>query len=122
MSIQVSIVRVTTTGSAGSASGNADSAEIAGKVLGIFLDYHASAPATTDVTIKATSPADYNILVVSNNATDGYYTPRAKPVDNANVAITNAHDEFAVAGKVNVAVAQADALTDCVVAYIFWEK
>jgi len=44
--------------------------------------------------------------------------PRAKPVDNANAAITNAHSKFACHQKLNVAVAQANALTACVTAYI----
>ena len=59
-----------------------------------------------------------NVLVVSNANTDALFHPRAKPVDNANVAITNAHDRFACHQKLNVAVAQADALTDAVTAYI----
>ena len=120
MSIKVESVRVTTTGEDAAATGNADSKPIRGEVLGIFLDYHASTPATADVTIKAVDPADYNLLVVNNNTTDGYYAPRAKPVDNANSAITNAHAPFAVNGKVNVALAGGNALTDAVVAYIYY--
>ena len=54
----------------------------------------------------------------TNAATDGLFTPRAKPVDNANAAITNAHDKFPLNGPLRVAVAQCDQLTDAVVAYI----
>ncbi len=110
-------VTVTTTGSAGAAIGNTDSEVLTGLLLDVFLDYNASAPGTTDVTVSYKTRGG-NVLVVSNNATDGLYHPRAKPVDNANGAITNAHDRFALNGKLNVAVAQADALTACVVAYI----
>lgn len=112
------VVAVTTTGVAGSASGNGDTDDILhGEIEDIFLDYHASAPGTTDVTISFKDRGG-NVLVVSNNATDGLYHPRAKPVDNANAAITNAHGKFVAHQKLNVAVAQADALTACVTAYI----
>jgi hypothetical protein len=117
--IRVTKVAITTTGVAGSATGNADSEPIRGEILGVFLKY-TTQPGTADVTIKATSPADYNLLVVTNGNTDGYIALRAKPVDNANTAITNAHAPFAVAGKVNVAVAQGDAATDALIAHIFW--
>ena len=119
MTVRVMKVAVTTAGTAGTATGNTDSDVINGEILGIFLRY-TTQPATTDVTIKATSPADYNILVVTNANTDGRFAPRAKPVDNANVAITNAHAPFPVAGKVNVAVAQGDAVTNALVAHIYW--
>lgn len=114
-----SVVKVTTTGSAGSASGNADSEVINGWIENIFLDFHASAPATTDTTI-AYKTRGGNILAVTNSATDALFHPRAKAVDNANAAITDSHDRFAVNDKVNVALAQCDALTDAVTAYILW--
>jgi len=86
-------------------------------LLDVYLDYHGSAPATTDVTI-AFGTRGGNLLVVTDNKTDGLYHPRAKPVDNANGAITNAHDKFGLNDGVTVSVAGADALTDCVVAYL----
>lgn len=117
-------VTVTTTGSAGSAAGAADSEIINGLLLDIYLDFHASAPNTTDTTIKySTSGPDMgNILVVTNSNTDALIAPRQKPVDNANAAITNAHAMFPVNGKINVALAQSDALTGAVVAYIRYLK
>jgi hypothetical protein len=110
-------VSVTTTGSAGSASGSATTAALEGLLLDIYLDYDASAPATTDVTIAYADRAS-NILVVSDNATDGLYAPRVKPVDNANAAITNAFDYFPLNGRLTVSVAQSNALAPCVTAYI----
>lgn len=112
------IVRITTTGSDGSATGNASSQKVRGFLLDIYLDYHASAPATTDVTVSHESPSKGNLLVVADNATDGLYAPRAKPVDNANAAITNAHDKFPLNGQVKITVAGCNALTNAVVAYI----
>jgi hypothetical protein len=119
MQICEEIIKVTTAGGAGVAAGNASLLrKIKGFLLDIFLDYNAAAPATTDVTITQVDRPGGNLLVVSNNATDGLYTPRTKPVDNANAPITNAFDKFPINGTINVAVAQCDALTDAVVAYI----
>ena len=117
MEIITERIAVTTTGTAGAATGSGVSKAINGWIVDVFLDYHASAPATTDVTIAYTSRGG-NILVVSNNATDGLYHPRAKAVDNANTAITNAHDYFYISDTVTVSVAGSDALTGAVVAYI----
>jgi hypothetical protein len=112
------VVRVTTTGSAGSASGNADSPAMMGFLLDIYLDYHASAASTTDATIAFAAPARGNIAVVTDNKTDILIAPRMKLVDNAGAAITNSNDKFPLNGKINVALAQCDALTDAVVATI----
>lgn len=122
MTIRQEIVKVTTTGSAGSATGTSRSQALHGELMDIYIDYHASAPgATTDVTI-AFGERGGNILVVSNSATDALFHPRAKPVDNANAAITNAFDRFALNGTVTVSVAQSDALTDCVVVYLRYKR
>lgn len=115
--IQTVVVNVTTTGSAGSASGSTTTEALFGELIDIYLDYHASTPATADVTISF-APRGGNILVVSNNATDGLYAPRNTLVNNANSAITNSHERFVLSGPVTVALAQGDALTNAVVAYI----
>lgn len=116
-SISTYIVPVTTTGSAGSATGSADTPLLTGELLDVYLDFHASAPATTDTTI-AFSTRGGNVLAVANSATDGMFHPRCKPVDNANAAITNAHDKFFLNDKLTVSLAQCDALTAAVTAYI----
>ena len=110
------IVRVTTTGVAGSAAGSAKSAAMNGELLDIYVDFHASAPATTDTTI--TLERGGNVWAISNSVTDVFVAPRVKPVDNANAAITNAHDRFALNGALTVTLAECDALTDAVVVYI----
>lgn len=118
--ICVERVAVTTTGSAGSASGSTNSNPLNGQLMAIYLDFHASAPgATTDTTI-AYAARGGNILAVSNSATDAMFHPRAAPVNNANTAITNAHDRFPLCGELTVSIAQSNALTDCVVAYIWY--
>jgi hypothetical protein len=113
-------VAVTTTGSAGSATGSGTISFLkGGHIEYVYLDFHASSPATTDTTIAyAATPPGGNILVVTNSATDALFWPRAKPVDNANAAITNAFVHFPASGNVTVSLAQCDALTAAVTAYI----
>lgn len=112
MRVETEIIAVTTTGTAGSATGTANSRVINGLLLDVYLDYHASAPATTDVTIEYAEGDD--ILLVSNSATDARIAPRQKPVDNANAAITNGNDKFPLAGEITVSVAQSNALAPAV--------
>ena len=114
-------VAVTTTGTDGAATGSGNSLAINGWLQDVYLDYHTSAPATTDVTI-AYKQRGGNLLVVTDSKTDGLYAPRVKPVDNANGAITNAHARFAVNQALTVSVAGSNALTGCVTAYITYEK
>lgn len=118
MAMRVIPVAVTTTGAAGSASGNATSEPLRGELKAIYLDFHASAPATSDTTVSYATVGG-TILAVTNSATDAMFAPRMKPVDNANAAITNAHDEFPLADKITVAVAQCDALAPALTAYLF---
>lgn len=118
------VIKVTTAGSAGSATGSGVSSEvIRGKVWGVYLNFHASAPGTTDTTVKTTGngPPSYNIVVATDTATDAMLNPAAKPVDNANTAITNSHRPFPICDTITVSVAQCDALTDAVVAHVLWE-
>ena len=117
MPIDVFTINVTTTGTAGAATGSTTSGLIQGAILDVYLNFHASAPATTDTTIALASPGG-NVLVVSNSATDALIAPRAKCVDNANAAITNSFDYFYVNGSLTVSLAQSDALTDALVATV----
>lgn len=122
MSVRSTVVRVTTTGSAGSASGTGVTDHvISGYFLGANINFHASTPATTDTTIRTTTAPTYNLLAVSNSATDAFIQVAGKPVDNANTAITNAHAPIPVNDRITVALAQADALTDAVVVELFWD-
>lgn len=122
--IRKETLRVTTTGSAGSASGSATTpSAITGEILGVLLNY-TSQPATTDVTLATAGegggPA-LTLLTVANANTDGYFAPRAKPVDNANVAITNAHVPFVVSDKITIDVAQGDAVANALTVTIFYD-
>jgi hypothetical protein len=120
MAIREYSVAVTTTGSAASATGSGTiQFEKGGLIEYIYLDFHASAPATTDTTIAyAATPPGGNILAKANSATDALFFPAAGVVDNAASAITGAHRQFPARGSVTVSVAGSDALTACVTAYI----
>jgi hypothetical protein len=111
-------IPVTTTGTAGSATGTATSSEVVmGYLVDVFLDFHASAPATTDTTIAfATRGGD--ILVATNTNTDTLFHPRVKTVDNTGAAITNSHDRVLLNQPITVSVAGCDALTNAVTAYV----
>ncbi len=118
MSGQTVSASVTTTGSAGSATGSASLVLPPGWVEWIYYDFHASAPATTDVTIAyADTPPGGNIHATSNTATDALVFPRASCVNAANSAITNSYTRFPAGEAVTISVAQADALTGCVTVY-----
>lgn len=107
MAIEQEIVTVTTTGSAGSASGAGATPGMSGFLLDIYLDYTGQ-PATTDVTIAYDEPDSGNILVVSNNATDGLYAPRKQVCDAAGAAVAGAYDLLPLNGKLSIAVDQGD--------------
>lgn len=111
------VVKVTTTGVAGSASGNTDSDMIAGYLEDVYIDFHGSAPATTDVTISFKGRGG-NVLATTNTVTDAFFAPRRTVVDNTNSPILNAYDKYAIWDKLNISVAQSDALTDAVTVYI----
>lgn len=120
-------VAVATTGSAGSATGSSDSIPVNGKLHAVYLDYHASAPGgTTDVTISLKSDPGATLLTVTDNATDGWYFPRQQVCDESGTGLTydgtrKVSEPYPVADALTVAVAQSDALTDCVVAYLWIE-
>lgn len=114
-------ISVTTTGSAGSATGESSSARIRGLFYKIKLDYHASAPATTDVVIT-TEDDDGNtidtILTITNNEVDATYSPTTPTHDNVGALTGDRVLQDIPLGTIKVAVSGCDALTDAVVATI----
>jgi hypothetical protein len=104
-------IKITTTGSAGSAAGSAESVPIQGFLLDVYLDYHASSPGTTDLTV--TDPTFGTIFTLSNCNTDGWYAPRKQTSDGTGVA-TGMYDLIPINAALTFALAQADALTDCI--------
>ena len=120
MGIEKHTLKITTTGSAGSASGSAALAVPLAELLAIHLNYHASAPVTTDVTVKSPgNPATVTHLTVSNNKTDGWYHPKTQDMDATGAAITGSHSHPLIHNNLTIDVAQADALADAVEATIY---
>lgn len=110
-------LKVTTAGDAGSAVGEAvlgfDIS--AGAIGGIRLDYHASAPVTTNVLITEVGGLSQPILTVEDNATDGLYYPE-RPIHVAvDGSLASGTSLIQIDGQLKVQVTDCDALTDAVV-------
>jgi hypothetical protein len=75
---QIPLSTITASGTNGSATGSLTTNEtIAGKVIGIHIDYGAGQASTTDVVVSTVSPA-VTILTVTDSATDAWYYPRVQ--------------------------------------------
>lgn len=119
--IRAERISVTTTGAAGSASGNADSSKFAGEILGLWVDYHASTPNTADLTITD-KLSGQTIYSKANSTTDAFIPLRVFAKDSGGSALTSdvTPQCYAVGGGINVSLAQGDALTGAVVVYVVY--
>jgi hypothetical protein len=116
MEICTEIVTVTTVGEDASAAGVGKSKAMHGFLLDIKLDYAATAPATTDLTV---TDVDGNVVYAkTDSVTDVLVAPRQKLVDNAAAAITNSFDKFALNGPMTFTLAGSNALAAALVAKI----
>ena len=116
MEICTEVVTVTTVGADGSGAGAASTKAMMGFLLDIKLDYHASAPATTDLTVA--DAQGNTVYAKSDSVTDVLVAPRQKLVDNAGAAITDSHDRFPLMGKLTFTLAQSNALAAALVATV----
>jgi len=115
-------ISVTTVGGAGLAAGPLS---LTGRCRGDhpgYIDYHASCPATADVTIAPVSGVGGNILAIANSQHRRLLLAPADLLHHRWVAITYSHSEIACVEPIQVTVAQADALTNCVVVTIWWKE
>jgi len=101
-------------GGAGVATANAHSpTRIYGKVMGVYVKYNDSPPATTDITIKTLGTAPYaptyNLLVLTDANTSGWFYPRAQVHTTAGAAIAGEYTPLMVADYLNIVIAQANA-------------
>jgi hypothetical protein len=87
-----------------------------GFLLDIDLDYHASAPDTTDLTVSDKN--GNTVLSVANSKTDALVAPREAPVDSTNTAIANGGAMVPLNGPLTFALAGSNALTGALVATI----
>lgn len=123
------IASITTTGSAGTATGTSGKVSRDldnnkplphGLVVSYFIDF-TTMPATTDVTISRVEPngALKTALTVTNSGTDAEYPVKEPSYSNAGVA--SAVDliyPFTPNGTFQVDVAQGDAITNGVVVWV----
>ena len=82
-------VAVTTTGSNGTATGNGASDSFEGEIVGVIVNHHANAPATTDVFVVDTR-TNVTIYSKANDANDHYAAPRIQAVTNDGTNILSA--------------------------------
>lgn len=120
-------VAVTTTGADGSGAGNADSDSFVGEIVGIYVNHHANAPATTDVTITD-KRTGVTIWTLNNSATDVYVVPTKQAVDSTNTNILSStanglHPRpYVVDQGVNVSIAQGNSITNHAVVTVHYRK
>lgn len=121
-------LKATTVGSAGVATVTVDSdVVVMGRITRVDVDYHASAPATTDVTLAQVNERIATPIVsLPNNATDKQVFPSVQFTDNAGVGRT--YDgtrpvvvSYPVCDILRLTVAQCDALTNAVVCDVYYE-
>jgi hypothetical protein len=109
-------ISITTAGSAGSAVGSGTITVPMGILLDVGINYHASAPNTTDITIAFDDTRWGNILVITSSSTDAVYHPTTVVHTAAGAAVTNGFAPVYLSDqKLTVDVAQCDALTAAVV-------
>lgn len=120
MAIEKYTIKVSTTGSSGSATGSLVTALPYCELLATRLDFHASAPGTTDTTLSSPGgPVSVTLLTVTNSATDAWFYPTHQLDDSSGSAITGAYIPAVIHGNLLVELAGCDALTDALTMTIF---
>lgn len=100
---------ITTTGSAGTASGSKQSdGPLRGHVYGLYLDYAAGITTTTDLTITTTSAPIATLMTRANSAMDGWFYPAAQQTGSTGSG-TGTYDRFPVADFLTAALGQSTA-------------
>lgn len=100
-------------GSNGSATANTTTAQpINGLVVGVYVKYNDSPPATTDITIATSgdqAPAE-TILTLTDKNTNGWFYPRYTAQTQLGVDLSTANTEIPLlCDKVKVTIAGANA-------------
>jgi len=123
MAIERHVIKVSTTGSDASATGSKIVPLPYCEILAARMDFHASAPASTDTTLSSPGdPVSVTLLTITNSATDAWYYPSIQLDDNSGSAITGAYVPAVVHGNLLVELAGSDALTDALTLTIFIRK
>ena len=120
MAIEKHTIKVSTTGSDASATGSLVTALPYSELLALYVNFHASAPGTTDTTISSPgNPVALTLLTLTNSNSDAWYYPTQQLDDSSGSAITGAYIPAIVHGNLLVELAGCDALTDAVVITAF---
>ena len=120
MAIEKYTIKVSTTGSDASATGSRVVPLPYCEIIAARMDFHASAPGTTDTTLSSPGdPVSVTLLTVTNSATDAWYYPSIQLDDNSGSAITGAYVPAIVHGNLLVELAGSDALTDALTLTLF---
>ena len=113
-------IPVTTTGSAGAATGTGRSARaFSGEVLALFVDWSASAPVTSDIDIVCESDDDHPDVTLydkDNANTDVWLYPAAQETVAAGTG-TGTYRPIPISGRIKVTVGGCDALDSAVTVY-----
>ena len=120
MAIEKHTVKVSTTGADASATGSLVTALPYCELLAAHMNFHASAPASTDTTLSSPGgPVALTLLTITNSATDAWYYPTHQLDDSSGSAITGAYIPAVIHGNLLTELAGCDALTDALVMTIF---
>jgi hypothetical protein len=105
--------KITTIGSNGSASGEAQIYELEGELVDIYVNYHGSAPSSTVVAVTQSDPMEGTILTCPASKTDKLFAPRKQACD-ATGTLVAWYEKFILNGTMTIAVTLSNALTNCV--------
>ena len=120
MAIERHIIKVSTTGSDASATGSLVTALPYCELLGVYMNFHADAPASTDTTVSSPGdPVSVTLLTVTNSATDAWFYPTHQLDDASASAIPGAYIPAIIHGNLLTELAGSDALTDALTMTIF---
>lgn len=123
--IRTAKVSVTTTGSAGAATGTGKSKPINGEVFALYIDWNASAPGTSDIDVVIESDDDRPEVVLyskDNANADGWVYPVVQSTDTAGAAVAGQYQHLLAAGPVKVTIDQCDALDPAATVYVFYRE
>ena len=119
MTIEKFEIKISGAGSAGTATGSGHRATPIGELVAIHMNF-TSAPSTTDTTITAPgNPAALTILTLTNVNSDGWYFPKVQDHDNVGAAITGSYSHPLLHNGVDISIAQADVVTDELIATLY---
>lgn len=118
-------IPVTTTGSAGSATGNEYSPRpISGQIQQIYVAWDAAAPATSTITVTIEADDNHPAITLyskANNKTAVWVYPQVQATGTDGAGLTNWYQPIVGQGRVKAAVSACDPLAVAVTVYVYIE-